>query len=113
MMCGQANRLLKSVRRVAGATVLGVARYRQEQWERLLEISGDRDGLEETYEEWLRNAERMLREMRKAGMVAKRVDVDVDELLLWCQEHSRPVDIGSRAQYVAKKLAQRHEQGDE
>jgi hypothetical protein len=35
------------------AAMLGVAWYRPEECSRLLEIAADRDGLEDTYEEWL------------------------------------------------------------
>jgi len=78
--------------------------YRAEQWDHLLEISTDRDELEDTYEEWVSNAEESLRNMRKAGIYAEKVDVDVEALLMWCQGKGREVDNAARAAYVADLL---------
>ena len=90
-------------------TVIGCAWYRADQWERLREISADPDKLEETHEEWVTTAKRSLREMKKAGILAEKVDVDVEELLAWCREHGEDVDGGARASYAAEMLRQRHE----
>jgi len=88
------------------AVVMGVAWYRPEQWERLREISEDWDKLETTYEDWKRNAERALREMRKAGMYPEKIDIDVEDLLHWCNEQNRPIDSNARVQYTTEKLMQ-------
>ena len=83
---------------------LGVAWYRRDQWERLLEISVDRDILEETYEEWKIYAKSKLRNLERSGIVLKKVDVDVDELLQWCKTQKKPVDGEARSLFAAKKL---------
>jgi hypothetical protein len=85
----------------------GIAWYRREQWARLREISDDTEKLEDTYEEWLELATRALRDMRRLGMNVRKVDVDVEDLLGWCNEQGRPVDPSSRANYVAEKLRRR------
>jgi hypothetical protein len=95
------------------AVVMGVAWYRPEQWERLREISEDGDKLETTYKEWAKNAERALQEMQKVGMHPEKVEIDVEELLRWCNERDRPVDASARVQYTTEKLAQRHERSGE
>ena len=101
-------------KRLEEVVVMGVAWYRREQWQRLREISADGDELGATHEEWERNAEKSLREMLKAGMYPEKVEIDVEELLHWCNEQDRPVDAGARAQYTAEKLAQRQaEHNDE
>jgi hypothetical protein len=89
--------------------VTGCAWYRAEQWDRLREISTDRDRLEQTYEEWVASAEESLRNMRKAGIYAKKIDVDVKELLAWCEAMDREVDGEARAAYAADMLRQRSE----
>lgn len=88
-------------------TVMGCAWYRAEQWERLREISVDRDDLEETHAEWVVNAEETLRGMRKAGMLVDKVEVDVEELLAWCKARQLDVDGGARAKYAGEMLRQR------
>jgi hypothetical protein len=90
-------------------TVTGVGWYRAEQWERLREISADREKLEETYEDWVASAEESLREMRKVGLYAEKVEIDVEELLAWCRAQGRDVDGKARAQYAAIMLRQRYE----
>jgi hypothetical protein len=86
---------------------MGCAWYRAEQWDRLREISVDRDDLEETHAEWVANVEETLREMRKAGMLVQKVEVDVEELLAWCQASQLDVDGEARAQYAGEMLRQR------
>lgn len=88
--------------------VTGCAWYRAEQWERLREISVDRDGLGESYEEWVANAEESLRQMRQVGIWAEKMEVDVEELLAWCRAQGREVDGAARAAYAAEMLRQRH-----
>jgi hypothetical protein len=94
--------------------VTGCAWYRLEQWERLLEISEDRDKLGETYAAWAANAEERLQEMRQIGIRAEKVEVDVEELLAWCRAQGREVDGAARAAYAAEVLRRRDQgQGPE
>jgi hypothetical protein len=90
------------------APILGIAWYKPEEWSHLLEIAADRDELEDTYEEWLLNAEMRLREMAEAGMNAMRVYIDVDELQDWCIVQGRPLDGSARALFTAEKVGQLH-----
>jgi hypothetical protein len=46
-------------------SIVGVAWYRPEQWEVLRNASIDRDKLEDTHAEWLAEAERVVKELRK------------------------------------------------
>ena len=92
-----------------GTTVTGCAWYRADQWERLREISVDREKLGDTYEEWVANAKKALREMRKAGIHAEKVEVDVEELLAWCRAEGRDVDGKARSQYAAEMVRRRYE----
>ncbi len=78
--------------------------YRPEKWERLCEVAVDRDALEATHEEWKKNAESSLRELPGAGIVPRKVDVDIKELLSWCNSNKRDVDGNDRAAFVAEKL---------
>jgi len=93
--------------RDSGTTVLGVAWYRREQWNRLLEISSDRDQLEDTHEEWEPSAEKRFEELSRPGFPIRKVDIDVEELLSWCGSQDRPVDGEARAEFTAMKLRER------
>ncbi len=98
----------KKVRkRYRGRTVLGVAWYRRDQWNRLLEIVSDRDQLEDTYDEWQSTARKQFDKLAKPGHPIRKVDIDVEELLLWCDAENRPVDGAARAEFTAAKLRER------
>ena len=87
--------------------VVGAAWYRENQWERLKEVSADRDRLEETWAEWLCVAEKGIRDCRARGLDVKKVDVDIEELVRWCQTKGQPVNGESRSAFAAQKLLDR------
>lgn len=84
--------------------VTGFGWYRREQWSRLRDVASDRDKLDVSYDRWLAGAQKALIEMALAGVAARRVDVDVEALLQWCQRERRPVDSAARAEFVADEL---------
>lgn len=84
--------------------VVGIAWYRREQWPRLLEISEDREKLEESYDEWLASAVKGLGTFGSQGLKAVRVDIDTEELLAWCASRNLPVDGKARAEYTTEKV---------
>ena len=88
--------------------VIGMAWFRREEWAKLLEVSADRDQLEETYDEWLQSARQTLLHLRAEGQRVEKVDIGVDELLKWCQTRHVPVDASARADLAAAQLHQRH-----
>ena len=85
-------------------TVMGVAWYRRDQWDRLLEISSDRAELEDTYDEWKAVAEENLRNLAKHGYKLCKVHIDVEELLIWCNSQNRAVDGDARTEFTVVKL---------
>ena len=91
------------------AVCLGVAWYRREQWNRLLEVAKDRDNLEDTYEEWEANAERGLGRLTRPGFVPKKIDIDIEELIRWCKLKNRPVDGAARSIFAADRLQEQIE----
>ncbi len=90
--------------------VFGLCWYQPEQWTRLLEISDDTDKLEETYEEWRTNANKAIQEFQTTGKKIKKVKINLEQLLFWCNEKGVPVNGSSRAQYVAYVLQQRNKE---
>jgi hypothetical protein len=85
-------------------TVMGVAWYRREQWDRLLEISSDRVELEDTYDEWKAVAEENLGNLAQHGYTLRKIEIDVEELLIWCNSQNRPVDGDARSEFTVVKL---------
>ena len=91
----------------AGQLKLGIAWYRPEQWSRLLEVSEDREDLERTFAEWEQQAEEKLRALRAEGLDIKKVTIEVEELLAWCQNRVLSVDASARSHYVSDLLRKR------
>lgn len=86
---------------------IGVCWFQPEQWDRLVEISEDREKLDDSYEDWRRNASRAIAEIESQGKKVAKVKVDLDDLLLWCEENNLPVIGSSRANYAAYLLENR------
>src|SRR5215213_803981 len=86
--------------------VLGVAWYRADQWQRFLALASDRDALHDSYAEWEASAIEKLGELRRLGIAARAVPIDIDELAHWCRERKLAVDGAARAQFVAEKVQQ-------
>ena len=104
------NRKHKSTERPGSPELVSAfAWYRPEQWPRLLEVSVDRSELEGTFGEWEANATKGLANLARAGLWARKVDVDVDELVEWCRAEDRQVDGAARSAFAALKLRQASE----
>jgi hypothetical protein len=86
-----------------------MAWYRPEQWQRLREVSEDVDDLEETYDAWLQTAERIVRDGISAGVVIERIDIDVEEVLAWCNFLGLAMNTASRSRFVSERVRQKHE----
>lgn len=87
-------------------TAIGVAWYRPEQWEVLRNVSVDRDKLEETYAEWLVEAERVVKQLQQRGLRVMKVDLEISDLMLWCESQRIPLDAKARSNYAAFKVQQ-------
>ncbi|SRR6266567_7394826 len=90
--------------------VTGIAWYRPGQWERLREVAEDAENLEETYEAWLQTAERMIREGIPANISIEKVDLDVEEVLAWCNARGLAINAETRSRYVSERLRQKYEE---
>ena len=84
--------------------ILGIAWFRPEQWEQLREVAVDADILEQTHDEWEKLARRTIKDLARQGILARRVDVDLQRLQAWCAEHQRPLDASARAAYASERL---------
>ena len=84
--------------------ILGIAWFRPEQWEHLREVAVDPDILERTHGEWEKLARQMIKDLARQGILARKVDVDVERLQAWCAEHQRPLDASARACYAFERL---------
>jgi hypothetical protein len=90
--------------RVAHDAQLGLAWYSREAWERLRQVAEDREALDDTYEDWERQALSVLRDLESVGRQIRKVPIDTDALIAWCRERNRRIDIDARAEYVSYLL---------
>jgi hypothetical protein len=89
---------------------LAIAWFNETEWRKLKEIADDKDALDDTYDEWLANIERLERQLHDSGQHAHRIALNVDKLARWCQARNRPLDGNARSTYAAA-LAQRGQLG--
>lgn len=88
-------------------TVIGMCWYKKEQWGRLRDIVPDRDDLDDTYQQWRKDAEKALSELRANGHMIQKVLVDTEEMLAWANENNRELDSSARSEYSVFILQQR------
>jgi hypothetical protein len=89
-----------------GPLAVGLAWFRRDEWPQLLASAADREKLEDTYDEWLREARKLLLDAATRGVAIEKVDVGIDELLAWCRHENRPLDGDARASFASYKLLQ-------
>jgi len=90
----------------SSAAVIGVAWYRPDQWDIMRNIAVDRDQLEDTYAEWLADAERAAKQLQQQGLRVIKVDVEIADLMLWCESQRIPLDGKARSNYAAFRVQQ-------
>jgi hypothetical protein len=83
---------------------LGIAWYREDQWELLKVTATDPEVIEDTYQEWLANAKVRVEELREAGQEIVEVDFDVNEFNDWCRNNEKTLNGTSRSEYTAQLL---------
>jgi hypothetical protein len=91
-------------RRAVGDLQLGFAWYTRETWAQLCQLADDRDALDDTFEEWERQAINVVRELASAGRRIRKITIDVDAAVTWCRQHGRRFDSAARSEYVAQLL---------
>ena len=63
---------------------VGFAWYTPVQWARLRELAADPEVIDQSFEAWLANAERVEVELTRRGVTIDRVPVDVEIVADWC-----------------------------
>ena len=83
---------------------LAIAWFRSDQWDRLRALATDSHVLENTFEEWRAYAESQYADMKRKGLDVRKIDVDLDELVAWCNHKKIPLDANARSEFAAHKL---------
>ncbi len=91
--------------------LISIAWYRPEQWEAWLRIVDDRDGFEDTFEEWEANATAQLTALWGRGLRAQKIVLDVEEVQRWCLMQKRPLNAEARSEFAAESARRSNEGG--
>ena len=84
--------------------IMGVSWYRPEQWERLREISEDKETFAIPYDALLAESEKKIQDLEAQGMRPIKVEVDVEALLTWCTTQGLPVTPETRTKFMMNTL---------
>jgi len=95
-----------SKRQIQRKPVVGVAWYTAEQWERLKLLADDPEALDDTHNDWLKNATRNARGLKKRGLKVVKVPIDVDEWAAWCQKNGKSLNGAARAEFTSQKVSE-------
>ena len=87
---------------------VGIVWYTEEEWQKMKNISSDREIFENSFIEWEQMANESLVGMKANGLVATKVFINTDEFILWCKIHSMELDSSSRSKYITEVMARRN-----
>ena len=90
--------------------IMGIGWYKEEQWSLLLEQSVDRNDLAFTYDEWKKNAFKLMMDLTNRGIQCEKTMIDVEEMIKWCKDNHRPLDGESRTKYISLKIEEKYRQ---
>jgi len=79
--------------------------YKEEDWDRLMELFPDNHLLPPTFKDWLGRAEQMKTQVEAAGDVVMKVFIDPETFPAWCKEQGKEMNSEARAE-LAIQVAQ-------
>ena len=92
---------------------IAVAWYAKEEWAKVKACAADREVFDDTYEEWVAQAERTMRKMKKLGVPAVRLPVTAAALQAWCWAEGVPNTSSNRAGFAAHRFRKMSTSEDE
>jgi hypothetical protein len=81
---------------------VGLAWYRREEYPRILEMMADRSKMHDTYDEWLRDVERLEQQLVSEGHAVTHVIIDPEIFRSWCDQHNLKPVAKARSLFVAE-----------
>ncbi|MDR5815823.1 hypothetical protein QCE62_19740 [Caballeronia sp. LZ033] len=80
--------------------VIGLAWYREADYDRLKTVFTDGHALPATYVEWLKKAEKIRNARVSKGDVVVKAYIDPDRFSEWCHIHRKNVDASGRTHFA-------------
>jgi hypothetical protein len=84
--------------------ICALASYRKNQYDRYREISVDKETFSNSYDEMMVSAKSKHKEMENKGFKVVKIDVDIEELIEWCQHRKVTINPESRTKFTMEKL---------
>jgi hypothetical protein len=79
---------------------VALASYRREDYPRILEIMTDRSEMHDTYDEWLKESQRVEQHLVGEGHAVCRPIIDPEKFHAWCEERNLKPVASSRSRYA-------------
>ncbi len=84
--------------------ICSIPYYRDDQYDRLRDVSIDKDTFSISYDEMFKITESKIKEMEKKGFLVVKIGVEIDELIEWCDFRSVKINPESRTKFTLYKL---------
>lgn len=94
---------MRAVNSAGQGPVTCIGWYPPEQYARLLEAFTDKSNFHEQWFQWEAKATETLELLRAQGVPARKLTIDVEEMIAWCESQGKPLTGESRAEFISRK----------
>ncbi len=91
-----------------GPIIQAMVWYKEEDWEKLMDIFSDAHLLPKSYGEWLQKAEAMVQQIQAEGDKVVKVFIDPDTFPEWCEKKGKKTDAESRTELAIEVISARN-----
>ncbi len=84
--------------------ICSIPYYRKDQYNRLREVSIDKENFSISYEEMMTVTASKQKEMENKGFKVVIIDIDIEELVEWCNSQCVTLNPESRTRFTLEKL---------
>lgn len=84
-------------------TGIKIAYYRKKDWDRFITIIDDRENMHDTWKEWHKAFLKIRKDMIAQGFELVTTEIDLDELINYCDRKGIKNDGKARSQFVQEK----------
>jgi hypothetical protein len=84
--------------------VIYIGKYRQDQWQLLIDSAVDREKLPSSFEEWQKETSMIILKEKKKGTKILEFEFDIPGLLEYCKKHNLPNNEQARTGYSTELL---------
>jgi hypothetical protein len=92
-------------------TVIGLVWLDPQEYDQFRAACVDGDDLQDTYEEWLADAQRVFDIASAAGHHVEKIPVRLAEFSIWCRLKGLPMNADSRSRYANEAVRLKHQAG--